>query len=249
MKFLLRTQTATVEDILAEVGSSAPSIRRDLASLERMGLVLRTHGGATLVEPLLYEPFRFDRSFLAREQRYAEQKRRIGLAAAEMVRDNETVGLTAGTTATWVGRGLRHHERVQVVTNAVNIGMELCNIAGIRTVLTGGTVAWAWTFSLSGNSALNFLDDVYMDKVFLSVIGIDAERGATTLEAEEALVLRKMIKQSRRVIAVADSSKLGKVSHAFIVPVREIHCLVTDTGASDEAIAPLLQQGVEVVRV
>ena len=98
VKFLLRTGTATIEEILAEAGSSAPSIRRDLARLENRGLIRRTHGGATLVEPLLYEPFRYDSSFLAREQRHAEEKRRIGLAAAELVLENETIGLTAGTT-------------------------------------------------------------------------------------------------------------------------------------------------------
>ena len=249
MKFLLRTGTATIEEILAEVGSSAPSIRRDLARLESRGLIRRTHGGATLVEPLLYEPFRYDRSFQAREQRYADEKRRIGLAAAELVQPNETIGLTAGTTTTHIGRSLRHCEHIQVVTNAINIGMELCNQPGIRTYLTGGAVPWAWSFSLTGNAALNFLNDVYMDKVFLSVIGIDTERGATTLEADEALVFRKMLKQARQVIVVADSSKLGIISPAFICPLSEIHKLITDTGATDEVVEPYRQQGIEVVRV
>jgi DeoR family transcriptional regulator of aga operon len=248
LKFLLRTGTASIEEIFAEVGSSAPSIRRDLARLDSRGLIRRTHGGATLVEPLLYEPFRYDRSFQAREQRYASEKRRIGLAAAELVQRHETIGLTAGTTATHIGRSLRHREHIQVVTNAINIGMELCNQPGIRTYLTGGSVPWAWSFSLTGNAALNFLNDVYMDKVFLSVIGIDVERGATTLEADEALVFRKMLKQAKQVIVVADSSKLGKVSPAFICPLSDIHMLITDTGATDQAIEPFRQLGIEVIR-
>ena len=248
MKFLLRTGTASIEDILAEIGSSAPSIRRDLVRLEARGLIRRTHGGATLVEPLLYEPFRYDRSFQAREQRYASEKRRIGLAAAELVKPNETIGLTAGTTATHIGRSLRHREHIQVVTNAINIGMELCNQPGIRTFLTGGAVPWAWSFSLTGNAALSFLNDVYLDKVFLSVIGLDIDRGATTLEADEALVFRKMLRQSKQVIVVADSSKLGKVSPAFICPLAEIHMLITDTGATDEAIEPFTKLGIEVHR-
>src|SRR5271167_4774032 len=249
IKFLLRTGSASVEEILAVVGSSAPSIRRDLARLENRGLIRRTHGGATLVEPLLYEPFRYDSSFLAREQRYAEEKRRIGLAAAEFVQPNETIGLTAGTTTTHVGRSLRHRDKIQVVTNAINIGMELCNQPGIRTYLTGGVVPWAWSFSLTGSAALNFLDDVYMDKVFLSVTGLDAERGATTLETDEALVLRKMLKQAKQVIVTADSSKLGKVSPAFICPLSEVHKLITDTGATDDAIEPFVRLGIEVSRV
>src|SRR5580693_4727282 len=133
MRLLLQRGSATIEELLGTAETSAPSIRRDLNRLERRGLVRRTHGGATLVEPLLYEPFRYDSSFLAREQRHAEEKRRIGLAAAELVHENETIGLTAGTTTTHVGRSLRHREKIKVITNAINIGMELCNQPGIRT--------------------------------------------------------------------------------------------------------------------
>jgi len=249
VKFLLRTGSATIEELLAVAGSSAPSIRRDLARLEARGLIRRTHGGAELVEPLLYEPFRYDSSFLAREQRHAAEKRRIGLAAAELVAAGETVGLTAGTTTTHIGRSLRHRDKIQVVTNAINIGMELCNQPGIRTYLTGGVVPWAWSFSLTGNAALTFLDNIYMDKVFLSVTGLDTERGATSLEADEALVYRKMLKQAKQVIVAADSSKLGKVSPAFICPANEIHTLITDTGATAEMVAPFERQGTHVIRV
>jgi DeoR family transcriptional regulator of aga operon len=249
VKYLLSAGSATIEELLAVAGSSAPSIRRDLARLESRGLIRRTHGGAELVEPLLYEPFRYDSSFLAREQRNAAEKRRIGLAAAELIKAGETVGLSAGTTTTHIGRSLRHREKIQVVTNAINIGMELCNQPGIRTYLTGGVVPWAWSFSLTGSAALDFLDDVYLDKVFLSVTGLDPERGATTLETEEALVYRKMLKQAKRVIVTADSSKLGKVSPAFICPCAEIQTLITDTGATQEAVAPFERQGVQVIRV
>lgn len=248
VKLLLRVGSASVEEILAEVGSSAPSIRRDLARLENRGLIRRTHGGATLVEPLLYEPFRFDSSFLSREQRHAVEKRRIGLAAAELVQANETIGLTAGTTTTHIGRSLRHRDKIQIVTNAINIGMELCNQPGIRTYLTGGVVPWAWSFSLTGNAALTFLDDVYLDKVFLSVTGISSERGATTLETDEALVYRKMLKQAKQVIVVADSSKLENVSPAFICPLSEVHLLITDHNATQAQVEPFEGQGVRVIR-
>ena len=248
IKFLLRVQTASIEEILAIAGSSAPSIRRDLARLENRGLIRRTHGGATLVEPLLYEPFRYDSSFLAREQRFAVEKRQIGLAAAELIQADETVGLTAGTTTTHVGRSLRHREKIQVITNAINIGMELCNHPGIRTYLTGGVVPWAWSFSLTGNAALTFLDDVYMDKVFLSVTGLDATRGATTLETDEALVYRKMIKHAKQVIVVSDASKFGNVSPAIICPISEIHVLITSAGATADALAPFERQGIRIIR-
>jgi DeoR family transcriptional regulator of aga operon len=249
VKYLLSAGSATIDELLAVAGSSAPSIRRDLARLESRGLIRRTHGGAELVEPLLYEPFRYDSSFLAREQRNAAEKRRIGLAAAELVQAGETIGLTAGTTTTHVGRSLRHREKIQVVTNALNIGMELCNQPGIRTSLTGGVVPWAWSFSLTGSAALDFLDEIYLDRAFISVTGLDVERGATTLEVDEALVYRKMIHQAKEVILVADSSKLGKVSPAFICPASAVQRLITDTGASGEQVAAFEAQGVQVLRV
>jgi DeoR family transcriptional regulator of aga operon len=249
MKLLLRDGSASVEELIAAVGSSAPSIRRDLTSLEKRGLVKRTHGGATLVEPLLYEPFRYDSSFQSREQRCAPEKRRIGLAAAELIQENETVGLTAGTTTTQIGRSIRHRSNIKVITNAINIGMELCNQPGIKTYLTGGVVPWAWSFSLSGQAAINFLNDVYLDKVFVGVVGIDVERGATTLESDEALTFRAMLRQAKQVIAVADSSKVGHVSAALICPISDVDILITDTGATDRTIKPFQDRGIQVIRV
>jgi DeoR family transcriptional regulator of aga operon len=248
MKALLLQGDISVDELVAQVGTSAPSVRRDLARLEKRGLIRRTHGGATLVEPLLYEPFRHDTSFQARELRFADQKRRIGLAAAELIHEKETVGLTAGTTTTQVGRSLRHRSDIHVITNALNIGMELCNQTSIRTTLTGGVLAWKWTFAMAGQTALNFLNDVYLDKVFLGVTGVDLERGATTLEAEEAVVARAMARQGKQVIVVADSSKINVVSPALICPLSEIHVLVTDSGLPPDIDAALQDKGIVVLK-
>jgi DeoR family transcriptional regulator of aga operon len=247
MKALLRVGTISVPELVVQVGTSAPSIRRDLARLEKRGLVLRTHGGVTLVEPLLYEPFRHDTSFQARELRSANAKRRIGLAASELIGEAETIGLTAGTTTTQIGRALRHRKGIAVVTNALNIGMELCNQPEIKTMITGGTLAWAWTFALAGQAALNYLRDVYMDQVFLGVTGVDLERGVTTLELEEAAVSQAMLRNAKRVIVVADSQKIGKVSAALICPISAIHVLVTDTEIPRKVHDELIARGIEVI--
>jgi len=78
-----------------------------------------------------YEPFRFDSSYQEREGRFAEEKRHIGLVAAELIREHDTVGFTAGTTTTQVARCIRHRSGIRVITNAVNIGMELNTQAGL----------------------------------------------------------------------------------------------------------------------
>lgn len=248
MKVLLRAGEVSVQDLMEQVATSAPSIRRDLARLERRGLVRRTHGGAALVEPLLYEPFRHDTSFQARELRCAEQKRAIGLAAAELVQEKDVIGLTAGTTTTQIGRALRHRRGISVVTNAVNIGMELSNQPAIKTMVTGGTLAWAWTFALAGKVALNSLQEVSLDKVFLGVTGFDLACGVTTLEAEEAAVAQAMVKQARQVVVVADTSKIGQVSSALICQVSAVHTLVTDGSLPDSTRDDLASRGITVIR-
>src|SRR5216683_4989501 len=218
LKLLLQKGSITVEELIDSLGASAPSIRRDLARLESKGLARRTHGGATLVQELLYEPFRFDTAFQTREQRFVKEKRHIGIAAAELIQENETVGFTAGTTTTWVARSLRHRSNISIVTNAVNIGMELCNMPGLKVYLTGGHVRWPWSFSMIGPGAMQSLGDLFMDRLFLSVSGIDAQRGATTNEADEALTFRTMVRQAKQVVIVADSSKLGVVTASLICP-------------------------------
>ncbi len=229
--------------------TSPASARRDLAKLEKKGLVRRTPGGASLIEPLLYEPFRYDSLFQNREQHRVAEKRRIGVAASELIEENETVGFTAGTTTTHAARSIRNRHNIRVITNAVNIAMELSNCPGLRTFVTGGFVQWAGSFSLVGHAASTFLNDIYMDKVFVSVCGIDAARGATVIESEEALTFRKMMCQAKKTIVVADSSKLGVVAPALVCPISDVHLLITDTRASDKAVAQFAERGVEVRRV
>jgi len=239
----------SLDELISSLGASAASVRRDLAKLEEKGLVRRTHGGATLVEPLLYEPFRYDSLFQNREQHRTAEKRRIGLAAAELIQENETIGFTAGTTTTHVARNLRNRHNIRVITNAINIAMELSNCPGLKTFVTGGFVQWAGSFSLVGHAAIASLTDIYMDRVFVSVCGIDLTRGITVIEPEEALTFRSMIRQAKQTVVVTDSSKIGIVTPALICPISDVHILITDTRASDKAIAPFLERGIEVQRV
>ena len=249
LRELRRRGSVSLETLVRDLHSSPASIRRDLAKLEMKGLIRRTPGGATLVEPLLYEPFRYDSVFQSREQHRAADKRRIGLAAGELIQENETVGFTAGTTTTHAARTLRNRHNIRVITNAVNIAMELSNCEGLRTFVTGGFVQWAGSFSLVGHAAIDFLKDIYMDKVFVSVCGLDAACGATLIESEEALTFRAMIRQAKKTIVVADSSKLGSVSPALVCPISDIHMIITDTRASDKTVALFKERGIEVCRV
>ncbi|HTJ29879.1 MAG TPA: DeoR/GlpR family DNA-binding transcription regulator [Acidobacteriaceae bacterium] len=257
LRILLQQGKTSVEELTEHFATSPASVRRDLVRLEEHGLVHRTHGGAMLAGQagrpvgslVIWEPFRFDASFREREDRFAAEKQRIANAAAALVQEKETIGVTAGTTTTQVARSLRQRIGLHIVTNAVNIGMELSSSNGLDTTLTGGCMRWPGAFSLIGPTALEMLNVVLMDRVFIGVCGVDAERGATTIEADEAAVFRVMARRSRQVVVVADSSKVGMTSPAVICPVEDIDVLITDDGISKEAAQAFTRSGVQVISV
>jgi DeoR family transcriptional regulator of aga operon len=125
--------------------------------------------------------------------------------------------------------------------------MELSSSNGLDTTLTGGCMRWPGAFSLIGPTALESLNVVMMDRVFLGVCGIDPEHGASTIEADEAAIFRAMTRRSKQVIVVADSSKVGMVSPAVICPVSDIDILITDDGISEEAIRAFERSGIQLL--
>ncbi len=243
---VLRRGEVSVETLAEGLGVSAATIRRDLNDLERQGLVRRTHGGAASLTP--GDLFRHDSSFQQQEGRHAEEKRRIGLAAAELVKDGETIGLTPGTTATQVARSLRHRKGITVVTSTVNVAMELGDREGISVYVTGGYLRGGW-FSLVGAPAAAGARELFLDKLFVGVNAIDAERGLSCLHPDEAAVNRALIAQARQRIVVADRSKLGRVARCLICPTSEVQTLITDRDASDHDLRAFLDKGLEVRRV
>jgi DeoR family transcriptional regulator of aga operon len=249
LRLLLSHGKTSIEDLTGIFGTSAASIRRDLVRLEEQGLVHRTHGGAMLAGQAVYEPFRFDSSFRVREERFVQQKQRIAEAAAALIGENETIGFTAGTTTTQVALQLRNRTGLRIVTNAVNIGMELSASTGNDVLLTGGCLRWPGAFSLIGPTATESLNVVVMDRLFLGVCGVDVKHGATTIESEEAAVFRAMVRHARQTIVVADSSKIGMVSPAIISPVADIDLLITDEGITNDVMEAFVKNGVKVITV
>lgn len=246
---VLHKGKTSVEDLAALTGASTASVRRDLTRLEERGLVHRTHGGVRVAGQTLYQPFRFDSTFHEREGRFAEEKRRIALAAADLIAERETIAFTAGTTTTQVARCIRHRVGLHVITNAVNIGMELSSQPGLNVTLVGGNLRWAGAFSLTGPMTIEALSSFFMDKAFIGACGVDPEKGVTTIEPEEASVFRAIVRQSKEVILVVDSSKIGMVSPALICPLQGIRKIVTNQGIASADLKRLRAKGVEVLVV
>jgi DeoR family transcriptional regulator of aga operon len=248
LKSLQENGTISVEEFSASLNVSVVTIRRDLDTLEQQGLLNRTHGGAVVGHPMFYEPFKNDRSFMAQVQHFAEEKRRIGRAAAALLQPGETIAVTPGTTTAEIIRGLPFNANLTVVTNTVNIAMELSKRKDVDVFVTGGHLRGDW-FSLVGPSAIRSFGNMLIHTLFIGADGLDAQWGASCHNAEEAELNGMLVNRSRRHIAVADHSKLSIVARWRICETSSIHTLITDSGATDEMIAPFLQAGIEVVRV
>ena len=231
-----------VSDLAGRFGVSAPTVRRDLELLERQRLLTRTHGGA-VAQGLLYElPLRY------KSARYQAEKKRIAAAAASLVRDGTAIGLTGGTTTTEVARALVDRPRLTVVTNALNIAAELAIRPNLKLVVTGG-YASAESYELVGPLAEQSLLGLNLDIVFLGVDAISVAAGLSTHHEVEAHTNLALIERSRRVVVVADSSKIGLVAFARICPIDRVHELITDAAADPALVAELLAAGLQVTTV
>jgi len=240
--------SVAVDALAAELRVSVVTIRRDLDQLEQQGLLRRTHGGAVSIEPLFYEPFKKDRSFTAQVERQANEKRRIGRAAAALINPGETIAITPGTTTAEIIRGLPLNSKITVVTNTANIAMELSKRKDISVFVTGGHLHGEW-FSLVGPTAIRSLENMLIHTMFIGADGIDPEWGVSCFNADEAELNGTMVRHARRHIAVVDHTKLNIVANWRICEIGTLKTLITDTGASDELIAPYQKLGIEVLRV
>ena len=232
-----------VHELSERFSTSAVTIRNDLNELHRRGLLLRSRGGA-----VHYETANFESSLTERSQTHAAEKRRIGAAAAAMVNDGETIILDSGTTTQEIARHLKGKKGLQVITNGVNVAMELLGVQGIQLVIVGGILR-ADSVSVVGGFAENMLEHLSADRLFLGAAACDPEFGPSTPNLEESLVNQAMVKIAREVVLVVDSTKFTKRSMSRITSFSGIHKVITDKGIAPEIEERLRTSGCEVVLV
>ncbi len=245
---LLRDGTLSAEEIAIQLGTSIATVRRDLQRLELQGRLKRTHGGAVPVQPLLYQSFRHDSSFQEQLSRHAEEKQRIGAAAAELIEDGDFVGITPGTTTMQFTRSIPARKGITLVTNTVNIAMELSQRRDVDVLVLGGLLRGDW-FSLGGPVAADAVRHLVINKMLIGVKGIDPHWGLTAGNADEAAINRLMIERARTKIVIADHSKLGASDNYEFWPANKIDVLITDTKAPEKLVALFRKMNVKVMIV
>jgi DeoR family transcriptional regulator of aga operon len=238
---LLREEgRVTVDTLATRFGTSQVTIRADLSALESAGVLMRTHGGAL-------PPEQSDEPLRVKQLQHYLEKVRIAQAAVALMRDGETIILDSGTTTAEIARAIRKADLrgVNVITNALNVAAILMEVEAVRLIVPGGVLRHE-SNSLSGPMAETALANLQADRLYLGADGIDPEIGVMTPHLQEAELNAKMIRISRQVVVVADSSKFLRRNISLIAKVDQIHMLITDRAAPAPAIDELRQRGVDV---
>ena len=230
----------TVDSLASRFGISQVTIRADLSLLELAGALTRTHGGAVATPEA-------DQSLNVKQLQHHAEKVRIAEAAAGLICDGETIILDSGTTTAEIARRIRTLDlkSINVITNALNIAALLVDVPAVRLIMPGGILRRE-SNSLSGPMAEAALANLQADRLYLGADSLDPGIGVMTPHLAEAELNAEMIRISRQVVVVADSSKLRRRNISLIAKVEQINVLITDRAAPAEAVEALRQRGVEV---
>ncbi len=240
---LAATGLVGVGDLARTLGVSEATLRRDLALLESQNLIKRTHGGARLQDVSDERPVRY------RDAQNRQAKLRIAQAcAASVARRPQAIAFGGGTTTTEVARQLADRSELTIITNAINIAMELTMRPRVRVFVTGGLMR-SESYELVGAWTERFLESLNIAVAIMGVDGISADGGLTTHDAVEARTNQRMIERAQKVIVVADGSKLGQVTMARMADVADVDLLITAVDAPADQVAALRARGLDVVLV
>jgi DeoR family transcriptional regulator, aga operon transcriptional repressor len=231
-----------VPSLATEFSVSAATIRRDLEALQQQRLVCRTHGGATVHAAFNDLPLSYKRA------RDLPEKQRIARHAAAFLDGARVIGTTGGTTVSQFIRLLRGREDLTVVTNALDVAIDLVGNPGLHVFVAGGEVRGSSQESV-GPSAEAYLAEYRIDVAFLGVDGVDAVAGCTNYDPAGARVNAVLARRARKRVVLADATKIGRVTLAPVCRMAEVDVLITDRRATAADIEPIRRQGCTVACV
>ena len=227
---------------LADGMSVAPeTIRRDLADLEKQGLLNRVHGGA-----LPADRIGFEGTVSSRSERNQPEKVRIAARARVEIRDAEVIFLDEGSTAVMVARALDPERPLTVVTGSIPVVTALNGHPRISVILLGGPVR-SGSLAAAGALPARMLSDFAVDVAFLGANGVTAEHGLSCPDLAVAAVKTAAVAASRRCVLLADATKFGHDAFARFARVTDLSLVITETSAPRGVIEAIRKQGVQVV--
>jgi DeoR/GlpR family transcriptional regulator of sugar metabolism len=233
---------ANVEDLASQFDVTASTIRRDLATLDAQGRLVRTYGGAV---SLVAHP---ETSLRERMGEAFEEKRTIARWAAAQVRPGENLLLDAGSTVAAVAHELRSAKDLRVATVGLTVLEELADAEGIRVDCLGGRLR-PLSQSFLGPLTEAALERMTFDRVFLGADAVMAGRGICEADLEQTRLKELMARRAGKIYVLAHGAKLGKKPFHAWARLALPWVLVTDRSASEEEINAFIAEGVTVVVV
>ena len=222
--------------------SSEMTLRRDLAELEKRGLLRRVHGGAVLLNR--------DVDYAQRLELGHAQKQWVGRAAARLLKSGQTVYLDAGTTACEMARaiaqGLPQVSHLTIVTHGISVASELAGHTSYQLQLIGGEI-YQNALSTFGPVALAQIANLNIDVFYMAAGGVNTDAGWANTNIVEAVVKRAVVARSKSVVSICDSAKWGQESFATIVPLNGVSRWVVDRGLVPEGITAAKAAGISLI--
>jgi len=231
-----------VEELAAELGVSAATVRRDLAALETSGELRRIHGGAMAPERRAEEPLFDDKTAMS-----APEKQRIAEAAFALIGPRDIVYLDGGSTIVALARLLIPLKQLTVVTNSLRVSQIFSN-GGPRMILTGGECRLL-SQTFVGPLTRAVLDQMHLDIAFMGTIGVSAQQGMTTTDPAEAFTKEQAMARASRTVLLADSSKFGKTSFVRFGTISQLSTVISDKQMPPAERKAFLRAGVETLLV
>ena len=230
-----------VSELARQFDVSEETIRRDLDRMEKEGQVVKSYGGAVLSENSLSEL-----PFIVRKRSNVAEKQKIAGLAASLIGDGDSIILDASSTAVFIAQKLKSKKNITLITNSVEVLMELSDVTGWRILSTGGTLKEN-SCALIGSQAEEMLASYHVRKVILSCKGVDEEGGFSDSNDSHASLKRKMLACGAQKIFAVDSSKFGKRSFIEISGFDGIDAVLTDRRPPEHWVKLLDSHGVELL--
>ena len=230
-----------VSELSALYDVSEETIRRDLDKLENDGYAIKSYGGA-----VINENSNLDLPYNVRKNTNVLGKQKIASLISEMIHDGDNIMLDASSTAVAIAKAIKNKKDLTVITNSLEIALELIETPGCNVISTGG-VATGSSFALVGSVTDKTIRSYYVDKAIISCKGINMYAGFTESDERHANNKASMFYMAKTKILAIDSSKFNKIAFAKIGDLKEISKIVTDKKPEEEWLQKFEELGVECI--